>query len=330
MNKLLLGLGIIVAAAALAGGGVLLRQQAEPLVLCKPNLMRVSHDEILEFKFYLNANNKNSKNFDIDSLSSVAESGLALRSNLDHLNLSGPLPKKDPNVVDTLTLGKDKIIIIPLKDDRDQTEQEISLHVGVKLIDKQRTLNSLKPGNVNTVTSTLCLATISHISPKKVSPPSQPTKPPKVTPPIIYKDKTGNFVEPAKVLKFKSSYKKFGEGVSTQIQVSLIPESLAGKAIAGLELVLKGSGYTLPTVSSNEIELNGGAPRSSDWQCSNTGDTFCCNGKNILKEGVASRFVFNFASAVNNPPAFIKAKLLAPDGITVLTTIDIPYLSTEI
>jgi hypothetical protein len=125
----------IIGVAIIIGGGALLRGQLnkgggdEPLVNCETIPNPAPHDKEFHFYLDLNGKNKDSGNFELDSIS-VSDPGIALNSNAENLRLSGPF---HAGLLNTVTVGKNTIGVMPMNDVRDKIEQEVLLHVAVKL-----------------------------------------------------------------------------------------------------------------------------------------------------------------------------------------------------
>lgn len=76
----------------------------------------------------------------------------------------------------------------------------------------------------------------------------------------------------------------------------------AGKKINGLSIDLAAQDPALPNPVTSSIFANGGGLSSgSNWDCTITGTTFSCNGKETLELNKQSSFEFSFASLKNCP-----------------------------
>lgn len=316
-------IGAMIGLIAVVGAGVLLLGQLnkggddEPLVNCDAIPNPAPHDKEFHFYLDLNGKNKNSGNFELDSVA-VSDGGIAVNSNVGNLVVSGPF---HAGLVDTVSVNKNTIAVIPVKDERDQIEQEISWHVAAKL--------KRKKGGAITTTSTICKATIVHTH-KQAPPVKSPENQPKPKPPILYKDKTGNWVEPPKKTpatqpgtdlkktpSFETKYGKYVTDNITQFSLVVTPKDLAGKTIAGIEIALAQSTYSLPSVDRTTFNLNEAGWYKADWQCNNTGTVLRCTGSDVMQEGKHSVVALDFNALIDTPPAVLNAALLNVNGETV-------------
>ncbi len=321
----------MIGVAAIIAVGIILRGQLkgggdEPLVACQANSDVVSHDKKLIFTLALNGKRKEAAQYDLDSVT-IADNGIALNSNVESAKLIGPF---HAGLVDTAMVVKNTIEITPVKDVREKMTQEVKLRVLAALRDKKR--------NTITRTSALCEATIVHTLPPAA--PPAPVAVPKPKPPILIKDESGNWVEPkkpattesktglTKTPSFTTKFQKYITDNVTQLSVVVKPEDLAGKTIAGIEIATAARGYTLPPVYHADMKLNDGNWYNADWKCSDVGEAFRCLGTNALEAGKYSVVALNFQGLIDSPPAFLNAKLLAPDG-SIAVGIDIPFVAGE-
>ncbi len=325
-------IGGLLGAAIVAGAVIALQNRPvapneESLVNCEAHPNPAPHDG--EFKFFLDVNgkHKNAANFELESIS-ISDNGIALHSNVGKLELKGPY---HPGLVDAATVGKNTIAIIPTKDNRDAIEQEVLLHVAVKLKDKKR--------NTITTTSAICQATIIHARTPLVAPPVAQPKP---KPPIIYKNESGAWVEPqkkpatsitqpttptsglTKSPSFFTKYQKYITDNVTQLSVVVKPEDLAGRAINGIEIVLASRGYTLPAVARTSCNVNDVGWYKDDWNCAVTGAAVRCSGATPLTEGKYSTIGIDFEGAIDNPPPFLDVTLYDASG-TRVTGVGVEY-----
>ncbi len=336
MNKIILGIigGAVIAGAAAALLLNLNKGADEPLVSCEGIPNPAPHDQ--EFKFFLDLNgkNKNSGNFELDSVS-VSDNGLALRSNVDRLVLKGAKPH--PGVLGVINVGKNTIAITPVKDVRDKIEQEVLLHVAVKLKDKKR--------NTTTITSAICKATIIHARPVVVAPPQgQPVVKPK--PPILYKDSSGNWVEPQKpqtpqkttaptsglrqTSSFKTHYKQYHTDGEVSWGLGVIPLELYDE-IWGARIMLKGKRYTVQAPYYSTANINGSG-WGADANCNVMGDAEsveCRWQVDPLLRGRTTSLGMNFKQGeTSTPPEFLEIELLDKLGARVVG-IGVPYGGDE-
>lgn len=324
MNKIGMMIGGVVGAAALIAAAALLRNRAannaEPLVRCAapPNLP--THDQPFIFLLNVNSKNKNAANFELESIS-VSDGGIAVHANVEKLVVSGPF---HPGLVDTVRVEKNIIDITPVKDEREQIEQAVLLHVAVKLKDKKR--------KTTTITSAICETTIVH-APKKVAPPPlPPPQEPKPKPPILIKDKSGTWVEPpkpsTKTPSFESHYDKSTTDGTTAIGVGITPQDLAGRKFVRIEIQLASRNYSLPTPTRTSLNLNLDGWYSSDWNCSVENDVVRCAGQTPLVAGKKTPIVMEMQASVENLPASINVNLFDDQGAKI--DLDVPYQSGSV
>ena len=328
MNRLLIILGVAVGGAAIIGGGALLRAKLGgradvPLVNCEaaPNSESgdIFHDREFKFLLALNGKNKNSGNFELDSVS-ISDNGIALHSDIRKLRIDGPA---HPGLVDTVTIEKNAIVITPVNDVRKKTMQEILLHVAVKL--------RRKKGGAMTTTSAICKTIISHSPIEQIVPAKPPVEPP-VKPPILIKDKAGDWVEPTKktttptapttpittgLTKTPSFDSRFDVGTTdgvTTLGVGITPQDAVGRKFVRIEIPLFSRTYTFGTPKRISINVNQNGWYSSDWNCGTANDVVNCQGATPLAVGIKTPIVMEMPFAIGTPPQYINANVYDDQG----------------
>ncbi len=163
---------------------------------------------------------------------------------------------------------------------------------------------------------------------KKIPPPLTKPKVIETKSPANPKSGVSTKTPLSKFPSFETKFQKYVTDGITQISVVVTPKSLEGRIVNGIELTLAARGYTLPGVSRAILDINNSGWSKNDWQCKITGASVLCSGSLAIEEGKHSVLGLDFNSSIDNPPEFLNAKLLAPDGSTI-AGIGIPYLSTE-